>query len=339
MEYTKCKTGIFVVGNSRSGTTMMGRILGQHADVFTFPELHFFGRLYDPKSEESLAVVLQDTYSKLKCTKEESIFSSCKGDKWSSSCPDDLKNKSFLNGQDVYEVFLCHETLSQQKSVPCEQTPRNVFFINEILNISSFDAKVICMIRDPRDVLLSQKRKWKRRFLGASKIPLSEAIRAWFNYHPVTTSMIWRSSVKNSQRFKSHPSVVHLRFEDLLSNPEECVAQVCLIIGIEFDKKMLNVPVKGSSSSKDKSSFGIDGSKVGSWKQGGLSASEIFICDYLCKQEIIEHGYEASNITPNYISLFIVLVLLPVKSLGAFFMNLHRFKNIFRVIYRKLMGK
>ena len=39
------KNMIFVVGNSRSGTTMMGRILGQHPDVYTFGELHFFGQL------------------------------------------------------------------------------------------------------------------------------------------------------------------------------------------------------------------------------------------------------------------------------------------------------
>ncbi|MGY8989337.1 MAG: sulfotransferase, partial [Flavobacteriales bacterium] len=37
---------IFVVGNSRSGTTMMGRIIGKHSSVFTFKELHFFGQLW-----------------------------------------------------------------------------------------------------------------------------------------------------------------------------------------------------------------------------------------------------------------------------------------------------
>jgi omega-hydroxy-beta-dihydromenaquinone-9 sulfotransferase len=39
---------IFVVGNSRSGTTMMGRILGKHPEIFTFHELHFFEQLWTP---------------------------------------------------------------------------------------------------------------------------------------------------------------------------------------------------------------------------------------------------------------------------------------------------
>lgn len=34
---------LFVVGNSRSGTTMLGRILGRNTAVHKFPELHLFG--------------------------------------------------------------------------------------------------------------------------------------------------------------------------------------------------------------------------------------------------------------------------------------------------------
>ena len=40
---------IFIVGNSRSGTTMLGRILNNHSEVFTFKELHFFYTLWSGK--------------------------------------------------------------------------------------------------------------------------------------------------------------------------------------------------------------------------------------------------------------------------------------------------
>ena len=39
------KKKFFVVGSSRSGTTMMGRILNNHPDIFTFHELHFFEKI------------------------------------------------------------------------------------------------------------------------------------------------------------------------------------------------------------------------------------------------------------------------------------------------------
>lgn len=37
---------IFIIGNSRSGTTLMGSILGLKREVFTFKELHFFSYLW-----------------------------------------------------------------------------------------------------------------------------------------------------------------------------------------------------------------------------------------------------------------------------------------------------
>ena len=36
---------VFIVGNSRSGTTMLSRVFGNHPEVHTFNELHFFGNL------------------------------------------------------------------------------------------------------------------------------------------------------------------------------------------------------------------------------------------------------------------------------------------------------
>ena len=36
---------VFIVGNSRSGTTMMSRVFGNHPKIHAFNELHFFGNL------------------------------------------------------------------------------------------------------------------------------------------------------------------------------------------------------------------------------------------------------------------------------------------------------
>src|SRR5690349_18111294 len=42
---------IFVVGNSRSGTKMMGRILGNHEKIHAFPEMHFFEQLWSTREQ------------------------------------------------------------------------------------------------------------------------------------------------------------------------------------------------------------------------------------------------------------------------------------------------
>jgi hypothetical protein len=44
-------TSIFITGNSRSGTTMMAKILGRNPLVHMFYELHFFEQLWFPTKE------------------------------------------------------------------------------------------------------------------------------------------------------------------------------------------------------------------------------------------------------------------------------------------------
>ena len=57
---------------------------------------------------------------------------------------------------EVFQQFLTYETTKNNASVAVCQTPTNVYHLDKILE--SFDQfKVINMVRDPRDVLLSQK--------------------------------------------------------------------------------------------------------------------------------------------------------------------------------------
>ena len=45
---------VFVVGASRSGTTMLCRILGRNEQLFGLQELHYFGDIWDPYGENYL---------------------------------------------------------------------------------------------------------------------------------------------------------------------------------------------------------------------------------------------------------------------------------------------
>lgn len=65
---------LFIVGNSRSGTTMLGRILGNHSQVYTFGELHFFEQMVQ---ENTLAV--QCSHDKLTASLERLLTSARDG--------------------------------------------------------------------------------------------------------------------------------------------------------------------------------------------------------------------------------------------------------------------
>ena len=178
---------LFIVGNSRSGTTMLGRVLGNHPQVFTFGELHFFEQQVDAATvsmkaewpEERCLAMLE----RLLTSTRDGFFAKVEPKKYRADAMRILASANGRNPVSAYCAFLFSETVSHGKLIPCEQTPRYLFFVQEILDVLP-DAVVINIVRDPRDVLLSQKNKWRRRFLGARNIPLTEAIRAWANlYH------------------------------------------------------------------------------------------------------------------------------------------------------------
>ncbi len=335
---------LFVVGNSRSGTTMMGRIIGNHSDVFTFGELHFFGQLWSPAHSldlnESNAIELA---SKLLCIQRIGYRKQGDPQKYKEDaqklCTDFTGIP--ISPTELFSTFLQYEANLNGKSIPCDQTPRNVFYIDEILNVYP-QAKIINMIRDPRDVLLSQKRKWKRRFLGGSDLPLLESLRDWVNYHPITISRIWHTAVKAADQFAEHDRVHTVYFEQLLDSPEKTVEDLCKFIDIEYTPSMLRVPQVGSSVDADKpTEIGINPNRAGSWSAnnlagGRLNSSEIYINQKLNSELMKKHNYEPVKIRPNILSLLIDLITFPLKLVLAFLCNLDRIKNIKETLRRRL---
>ena len=330
---------VFVVGNSRSGTTMVGRALGRHPLVFTLGEIHFFEQLQssdgvDARIPETDAARLA---AQLLCIQHDGYLNQGDPARFHAEARAILLSASRrTTASGVFEGFLLHEAAKSGKAVPCDQTPRNVFYIGEILRLYP-RARVVNLIRDPRDVLLSQKRKWKRRSLGAKDIPFGEALRSWANYHPVVTSALWNASVRAADRFAGHERVRSLRFEDLLTDPKSELAGVCGFLGLPFDENMLEVPQVGSSSGPDRPNRrGIDRSRAGSWRNGGLSDAEVFLCQKVTGSFMRRHGYPVEPIVPNALRLVGSVLALPPKLALALAMNLGRIKSFREALRRRL---
>ena len=229
---------------------MMGRILGQHPKVHTFGELHFFEELVEPSTanakvphSEAVSIVAtllsiaRDGYlarrrPDLHRQDAEKILCGDRGD---------------ISPFRAYELFLQDVARENGAVIPCEQTPRNLLFVDEILSRWP-NATIVEMVRDPRDVLLSQKRRGRRGFLSKNGHSLVGALRSWANYHPVVTSRIWRNSIRCGNRYSGDERVIRIRFEDLVQDPESAIRNLCATIGIEYECRMLDVPKVGSSS-------------------------------------------------------------------------------------------
>jgi omega-hydroxy-beta-dihydromenaquinone-9 sulfotransferase len=330
---------IFVVGSSRSGTTMVGRALGRHPLVFTLGEIHFFEQLWSAGDQDRLAESEATRLAaRLICIQRDGYLRQGDPARFRAEARKLLPvdPSTSLDAAGVFVRFLLCEAERNGKTVPCDQTPRNVLYIGEILRLYP-RARVINLVRDPRDVLLSQKRKWKRRSLGANGIPLKEALRAWINYHPLIMSKLWNSSVLAADRFAEHGRVRSLRFEDLLADPEGELRGVCEFLGIPFEKGLLEVPQVGSSSGHDRPDRkGIDWNRAGSWRKGGLSAAELFLCQRVTGPLMRRHGYPVEPVAPNRLRVVGSVLALGPKLALALPANLGRIKSFREALGRRL---
>ena len=318
---------------------MMGRILAHSQSVFTFKELHFFGGLWVKNSNQKLTRKEQiNLLSRLFCIQSYGLFNQEGAFKFNSKSAK-LLGAGIQNPLEIYKFFLDTVTKENGAKIACEQTPQNAYYLQELLDFFP-KARVINLVRDQRDVLLSQKNKWRRRFLGAKAIPILEALRSFVNYHPILTAKVWASSLSCTVKFFDHPRVKIVKFEDLLTNSETVVQDICEFLQIEFEDFMLDIPVIGSSTEDDtKSNLFIDRSKINKWKNGGLSRAEIYLSQIVSSKMMKKFDYKLEKFWIPPLSLGFFLISFPVKLVIAFCFNIHRMGNIVEVIKKRFFIK
>ena len=315
--------------------------MNNHKDIFTFKEVHFLGWLFSKDDINSL-IDKQDAISllsKLFAIQKDGIFFTKNPKQFDKKSQAVLSDVVKLKPIEVYQRFLQKITNENGRSITCEQTPKNIFYIQELL--SHFpNAKIIHMVRDSRDVLLSQKNKWKRGFLGASKIPLRETIRSYMNYHPITSAKFWNSAVLHGNKMEENTRVIKIKFEELLQNPQEKIMELCDFIEIPFDKKMLEVPNIGSSTALDKEDeLEIDSTKIEKWKKGGLTTAEIYLSQIFTKDRMQANGYELKSfVTPPIFSIF-YLITFPIKAFFTLILNFKRIGSITEFVKQRIITK
>lgn len=332
---------IFVLGNSRSGTTMLARMLDKHDLITDLNELHYIEELVTGEEFNSELTLSSEKALKLGAKLisriEDGYFHSTLDSKYIELAAKILgvnDGNSSVTSSKVYELIT--ETYANQRS--CEftidQTPRNVFYVPEILQQMP-TAKIIALIRDPRDICLSQKGKWRRRFLGA-KIPMTESFRAWANYNPIITAKIWKSAARAITTSANDFNVMVVKYEDLVKEPENRLREICKYLNVTYDPSMIAIEKVGSSVQKDKlGSRGVDKSRVEAWRSGGLLKSEIEICESITNAELISFDYELSQIKGSRIVKLYFYLVIPFKMSLSLILNLKKVSSLFQWLKKR----
>ncbi len=301
-----CQKLIFITGASRSGTTLMSFVLRNHARIFGLKELHYFGDHWDPRdAEKSLGESeLKAALASIFARQEQGILAARPSDEnvrqaneFFAQIPVEDRTPA-----GVFMAAVCKYATEAGKDIPCEQTPRNIFYAEALLREFP-DAHVVHMLRDPRAVMASQKNRWQRRKLATDKsaFPRRQSLRVWVNYHPYTVAKLWSKATREAFRLQDNPRFTLIRFEDLLQQPEPTVRQLCERIGVAFDPAMLEVGQINSShqSSVGGARKGLHTEAIDKWKSI-LASGEAAIADRICGPLMDKAAYQVDSSTAQH---------------------------------------
>lgn len=217
---------IFIVGCPRSGTTLLQSFLASHSKIVSFPETHLYSRtisinpilqrvtLYRAKHIKIVKGILTDLG--VQENREINEFG------FTFSTREWVK---FLNGQldQIGEHYR-----NAEEDFLLEKTPRHLHFIDLIQETDS-EAYFIHLIRNGEDVVAS----------------LSEATGnnpdEWSGERSVDKSIFWwNRSIRISQKYIGQKNNTHIRYENLVKNPEMVLSYLFDRIGLPLEDQVLS---------------------------------------------------------------------------------------------------
>lgn len=235
---------VFIGACQRSGTTMLGSMLGASPDAFTTPESQFKNILFEKK------------YISIKLLRDH-VLKDFRLKLWQIDLNEILKNvKEGQSGKYVLNTILQQYQRQNnllQKRVWVDHTPSNIFHINNLAQIYP-DAKFLFLIRDGRAVMNSYFNvSW-----GCNTA--YEAADKWLS----TNSFGLAAKLNYSERVKI------AYYEKIVLDPQKELKEICCFLGISYSDRMINgnkkfLP-KYTKSQHDKVGRKPDPAYINKWK-------------------------------------------------------------------------
>ena len=264
---------IFVVGVSRSGTTLMRNVLNSHSRVGIAPENHYLGHLLpgggyrdvfrregDLGDDETIGRVVRRIYSPAfqQGTRLRPVSPFWRWLK--RSVPRKELGRRLRTAprtaQGQFDALLRTYADTKGKAIPGEKTPAHVAFVDTLLEWYP-GARVVHMIRDPRGVFVSELR---RRIETPAALPYRWLVRLpplFRGFVLLETVWAWAGAVRHHRRLaRLYPDAYRLvRFEDLVREPARTVDGLCAFLGIDSEPAMLEQEVTSRGTQLGQSGF------------------------------------------------------------------------------------
>lgn len=222
---------IFVIGNPRSGTSLLRLVLASHSRIIIPPECGF-------------AIWWLSKYRNWRVTDNRlsefmlDLSNSRKIETWKldyaglQNLIQQSEPKTYSQLVSLVYEYYCH--MHGQSSA--RWGDKNNFHIRHIREIRELfpNACFVHIVRDGRDVLASYRELMMRRFTSpyAPRLPVDacEVAREWCG-----NLLAFRSDTVDLDG----KTIFELRYEDFVREPREAVEKLCTFLGEEFERGML----------------------------------------------------------------------------------------------------
>lgn len=212
----------FIIGSGRSGNTLLRRILSANPDVFIPPETYVLGKSINQwtfSAHLSLSALQHRFYQNLVSHSEFHTF----GIKDTLALKDALVSADNTSLADTLNAFYAfyRQAHGEHAHRWIDKTPLNTLYVEQIYSVFP-DAKFIVMSRDPCDVVSS--------YMKSGIFPDFEV-----------AAHRWYDSMKSAKRMeRKHPdAVMVVKYESLVSAPEETTRNICRFLDLEYTADMI----------------------------------------------------------------------------------------------------
>jgi len=242
----------FIFGHARSGTTLLMRLVRLHPDVHCSYQAHFFTR-------RPLLKSLVDTPEAEEWLKRRS-------NRWNQG-----RDLSPLVLRAAADFILEREALKLGKRIVGDKSPSSTIHGQAVRDMHMIypDAKLVYIVRDGRDVLISERFRnfvEESRFLGAEDQRIIEELRRAPGHFTAGNRSIftetfirrvatgWAANLQETEesgRKLFGGSYYDLRYEDLLTRPFEEMQKLWEFLGVKADRALERAIREEMSSNPD----------------------------------------------------------------------------------------
>ncbi|MEI2419192.1 sulfotransferase [Arthrospira platensis SPKY2] len=262
----------FIIGNPRSGTTLLRLMLNNHPQITVPPECGF--ALWLSEKYQNIKVYNDYVYSEF----AKDVFNSKKFETWGvdeSLILETIIDKNPKDYVALVNCIYCSYSKVLKKKSSCFGDKNN-YYISYLESLTSTfpKSKILFIIRDGRDVVCSYKNLNKKNIESKYKPQLPVMIE--------DIAREWTINLEQVLKFINHNSLV-IRYEDIVKTPSVCLSKICQFLGVKYSDAMLLFYVNNDEPEdflqwKEKTTQKLDDCSVDRYKEElTLKEQEIFI--------------------------------------------------------------